>query len=74
MISAKSYEDHLNQADRTFCESPETVRAMLIPYANMVCIFSFTLSVRIEAPQFREKFANRVVRWNKAIGFRHSYK
>jgi len=38
---------------------------MLIPYANMACICSFTLSVRNEAPQFREKFINRVVRWNK---------
>jgi hypothetical protein len=61
-------------ADRTFSATSEAVRAMLIPYASIACIRSFTLSVRIEAPQFREKFANPVVRWNKAIGFRHSYK
>src|ERR1700740_1122126 len=47
---------------------------MLIPYASMACICSFSLSMRIETPQFREKFVNCVVRWNKAIGFGHPYK
>jgi hypothetical protein len=46
---------------------------MLIPYASVACICCFTLSVRNEAPQVREKFMNRIVGWNKTIGCRHCY-
>ena len=63
----------LTRGQRVMAYQPEAVRAMLILYASMACI-CFTLSVRNEAPQFREKFINRVVRWNKTNGCRHSYK
>jgi hypothetical protein len=60
-----------SQSRGTFCGSPEAVGAMLIPYPSMACICSFTLSARNDAPQFREMFTNRVVRWNKADGCCH---